>query len=256
MKRFLVLLVAAPLGLAACESPEVVVEASLAREEAGETVALAELPVQFLPYDRDAIFDSLEAAAGTPEPAIPPEILQQQEAVQAAQAEWRTAEERWAEVRDSLRTLSQRTEQMRAQGLRGTPQYRQAFEQFTRLENEVTGLEEQKDEAFDRFTALQQATFARVDSIRVVREAWAENAFADFGQIIEARIEESGREVVVDTTNAQGIARANVPAGRWWIYSRYALPYEELYWNIPIEVTGEGTAVTLTRENAEVRPAL
>lgn len=121
MKRFLVLLSAASvLGTAACSRPEVVVEARLPQPGEEGTVALANLPIRFLPYDRDAIFDSLEAAADEPEPKIPPDILEAQQRVQDAQSEWREAEERWATVRDSLNQIGERLQQMQNQGLRAT----------------------------------------------------------------------------------------------------------------------------------------
>jgi hypothetical protein len=38
------------------------------------------------------------------------------------------------------------------------------------------------------------------------------------------------------------------------VYARYELAYTELYWNVPIEVTGgEPTTVVLTRANADER---
>jgi hypothetical protein len=52
------------------------------------------------------------------------------------------------------------------------------------------------------------------------------------------------------------MARFRLPEGRWWVYIRYMLPYEELYWNVPIEVTGDSTYIGLSRDNAEVRPIL
>jgi hypothetical protein len=257
MKRALVLLVAlAPLTLTACPSPAVFVEASYTGEDAAARVVLADLPVRLLPYDRDAIFDSLEAAFDEPEPAIPQDILQQQQQVQQAQNEWRRAEERWTTVRDSLRTLSNEMTRMQQQGLRATPQYRQAFERFGRLDAEEDRVKQQMDQAFARFDQLQQQALARADSIRVVREAWAERAFADFDRVIADRLRREGREEVADTTNAQGVSRMRVPAGRWWVYSRYTLPYQELYWNIPIEVSGDSTGIQLTEQNAERRPVL
>ena len=43
--------------------------------------------------------------------------------------------------------------------------------------------------------------------------------------------------------------------GRWWVHARWELPYRELYWNEPIEVEGgEPFTLTLSRQNAEVRP--
>lgn len=254
MKRFFVLLFAAPLIFAACGNPQVYVEASIEGQGSGERRILADLPVRLLPYDRDAIFDSLEAAAPEPEPPVPPEILQAQERVQQAQTEWRQAEERWTTVRDSLRNLSQTLQRMQQQNLRGTPQYRQAFEQFGRLDDEEDRVKARMDEAFARFDQLQRATLAQADSIRVVRDAWADRAFADFDRVVADRTRQLGREEVADTTRANGIARLRVPAGRWWVYARYTLPYQELYWNVPVEVSGDSTHVTLTEANAQIRP--
>ena len=255
MKRFLVLLSAAlPLALAACEQPQVTVQAALPQEGAEGAVALGDLPVRLLPYNRDAIFDSLEAAYGEPEPEIPADLLEQQAAVQQAQTEWRAAEERWGTVRDSLRSISDRLTQMQNQGLRTTPQYRQLFEQFGRLEAEERTVNQRQQAAFQRFDQLQRQVLSRADSIRVVREAWAERAFADFPQIVESRLQAAGVEELADTTNANGTAVFTVPEGQWWVYARYTLPYEELYWNLPVEVTGEGQTVQLTPAKAERRP--
>jgi len=257
MKRFVLLVaILTPLAVAGCGQPEVIAEAVITDERTGERLALADLPVRLLPYDRDAIFDSLEAAYGEPEPPIPPEVLQQQQLVQQAQSEWRAAEERWAAVRDSLRSLSDRLTQMQNQGLRGTPQYAQAFSLFGPLEEEERRYNQQMEAAFERFDSLQQQTLTVTDSIQVQRDIWAEQAFAEFNNVVAAKLQQLGREELADTTDAQGIARFNAPEGQWWVYSRYTLPYEELYWNVPVQVSGDSTHVQLTRENAEVRPVL
>jgi chromosome segregation ATPase len=258
MKRFLVLLsAAATLGTVACSQPEVVVEARLPQQGADAgSVPLAELPIRLLPYDRDAIFDSLEAAAREPEPTIPPDILEAQQQVQQAQTEWRDAEERWNTVRVSLRTIADRLQQMGSQGLRGTPQYRQMFEQFGRLEAEERQVNQRNQQAFARFDELQRSTLTRADSIRAVQEAWAERAFADFPSIVEARLRDMREEEIADTTDANGIAVIRAPKGQWWVYARYTLPYEELYWNLPVEVTGDSAQIELTVETAERRPVM
>jgi hypothetical protein len=254
MKRFLLLVTVVSLAATGCRQPLVVAEAALTEEATGERRALSDLPIRLLPYDRDAIFDSLEAAHPVPEPPIPPEVLQAQRQVQEAQNQWRASEERWAAVRDELRTISDELSRMQQQGLRGTPQYAQAFERFGTLETQERQFNQQMQQAFARFDALQQQTLASADSIRVAREVWAEEAFADFNRVVTERLRQVGREEQADTTNAQGISRIRVPTGRWWLYARYTLPYEELYWNIPVDVSGDSTHVSLTRENAEVRP--
>src|SRR5690606_9685911 len=122
---------------------------------------------------------------------------------------------------------------------RQTPQYAQAYQRFTQLEPQEQALNRQRQEAFQRFTSLQEQVIAAADSIRVLRDLWADDAFADFNTVVAAKLKERGEEELADTTDAQGFARFRVPKGQWWVYSRYTLPYEELYWNIPIEVTGD-----------------
>lgn len=80
-KAFVVLALLA--SAAACGSdPKVVVQASL--EPGGAPVR--DLPVQLLPYDRQAILDSLGRAYDEPEPELPQEVLQRQQALLADSA--------------------------------------------------------------------------------------------------------------------------------------------------------------------------
>ena len=51
---------------------------------------IADTEVELIPFNRDLIFDSLTAAFATPEPEIPADLLEAQEAIAAAQEEWRT----------------------------------------------------------------------------------------------------------------------------------------------------------------------
>ena len=77
MKRLLLL--AACLAAAGCSDSKVVVHATLA--EAGEPIV--DLPVFLLPYDRQALMDSLAEASGEPEPAIPAALITQLESLNA-----------------------------------------------------------------------------------------------------------------------------------------------------------------------------
>jgi hypothetical protein len=77
MKRLLLL--AACLAAAGCSDSKVVVRAALA--EGGEPVA--DLPVFLLPYDRQALMDSLAKAADEEEPAIPAVLVTQLESLNA-----------------------------------------------------------------------------------------------------------------------------------------------------------------------------
>jgi hypothetical protein len=81
MKRLLLL--AACVAAAGCSDSKVVVRASLA--QAGEPVA--DLPVFLLPYDRQALMDSLAKAADQPEPTIPSTLVTQLESLNARVAQ-------------------------------------------------------------------------------------------------------------------------------------------------------------------------
>lgn len=77
MKRLLLL--AACLAAAGCSDSKVVVHATLA--EAGEPIV--DLPVFLLPYDRQALMDSLTEASDEPEPTIPAALITQLESLNA-----------------------------------------------------------------------------------------------------------------------------------------------------------------------------
>jgi hypothetical protein len=106
-------------------------------------------------------------------------------------------------------------------------------------------------------TALQEGIIRQADSVRIRREQWGDEAFASAWDIFALKQDETGLDMVTDTTDASGIATVEVPPGEWWVHARYELPFQELYWNIPVTVVrGDPLAVRLTRETAQVRPKL
>lgn len=245
------------LAVSACGPAQAVVTAEIEMEEAdgSGTIAqpLAGLPLLFLPFDRDQVFDSLDAAYGEPEPEIPADLLAAQDRVANLQSEWRSAETTWGQGRDRLQEINRELETL----ARGSPQYRLLFGEFSEQESVVAAAERRKDEAFANFTSLQDSILTQAAQVRVLRDNWADDAYADFGEIQLARIREAGRQPVGDTTDASGVANVSVPAGEWWVYARYELPYSELYWNIRVQVEGgEPVPIRLDRSNAEVRPRL
>jgi hypothetical protein len=250
---FTAALVGATFGLTACGGSEVAIQARLEAEQEAPAIVLRDLPVRLLPYDRDALFDSLQAAYPTPQPEIPEELLQLESQISDAQAAWQNAEERWITVRDSLQRLSNA---MRGMNQR-SGEYLLMYRDFQALEGQESALKRQQDQAFSRFTELQSRYTTQADEIRVARENWADEAYAPIDSIIRARLREMRREEVWDTLGSEGTGRVSVPAGRWWVHAVYALPYYELYWNVPVEVPrGEQVEVQLTRQNAMVRPRL
>lgn len=261
MRRVVLILVAAVVtaGTAACGGGDVAVLTQLQGASTGtqtaEPVALGDLPVRLLPYDRDAIFDSLKAAYPEPEPEIPDSIQALQNRVIAEQKQWKQAENRWLTLRDSLKTLSQKMAGMN----KSSGQYFAMFRDFNDLDDQVSGLEKQSNAAFTEFTTAQNRLNEQAREIRLAKQAWADEAYAPIDSIINAKLENLGLQEYADTTNADGAAFfKDIPEGKWWVYARYERQFDELYWNVPIDVQGgkEPTQVQLTEQNAEVRPKL
>ncbi len=241
--------------LAACGPTQVVVTAELSSDDqASPARALGDLEIRIFPYDRDVIFDSLTAAATTPEPSIPDSVLNAQTAVRDAQQAWRDTEGRWNVLRDTLQTLSESLDGMS----RGSGTYRVLFRDFQDLESQYNSVERARDRAFESFTSLQEASIAAAEEVKLLRDQWADEAFAEVGAIMASRQQASGRDVLWDTTDASGVAGGlEAEAGAWWVSARYELPYTELYWNVPLTVEGgDPVQVRLTRDNATSRPKL
>ncbi len=257
MRRLVLGLVVAGSGLlAACGGGEVVVQAALRPEadEAAEPTPLPNFEIRALPYDRDAIFDSLRAAHATPEPEIPDSLAQVQTALVEAQEQLAEAEARWGSARDSLKTLSDLMQSMS----RGSAQYVVAYRDFNAQESIEQQQRRLMDQANQRYSTLLTAFNEQSEAIRAQRQAWGDEAFADVNRVIDARLEERGATEVWDTTDGNGVVRfQGLKKGDWWIHARYDLPYTELYWNVPVQVEG-GDPITLilNRQNAQVRPKL
>lgn len=254
-RKVLILAAFAATTATACGGGDVVVHAQLEGEiagaEEGEAVALGSLPVFLLPYDRDALFDSLTQAYPEPEPQLPDSIAALQDLMIEAQAEWREADSRWGTLRDSLQEV---TEQMNALD-ESSGEYFALFQDYGDLEAEYDDAEDRAESAFEEFTSLQDRFTTQSQEIRLAQQNWGDEAFAPVDSIILARLDEMGVEERADTTSAQGVVRfTGVPEGEWWVHARYDRPYDELYWNEPVEVVrGEELVVQLTADNAEVR---
>lgn len=252
MKRAVLTLAAMATAavLGACTG-EVVVQAQLQQED-GTTNPLTGLTVRALPYDRDQVFDSLAQTYGQPEPTIPDSVLALQDSIAQASVASSQAENQWAAARDSLRAIRDQMDRL----TRGSPQYRLLFNDFNAQESIEQSAERRMNQAFERFNALQNRFAQTANEIRLRREQWGNEAYAAIDTVIFLKLEELGREEYADTTDANGVARfPGLQKGQWWIHARYTLPFEELYWNVPVEVTGgDPNVVQLTRENAQPRP--
>ena len=258
MKRSTLLLAAGSILLAACGPTQVVVTAELeVLDPATNEMVMrpvSDLEVELLPYDRDAIFDSLTRAFPTPEPEIPADLVEARAAIQAAQARWRGMQDRWNTLRDSLNTITTELERYS----RGEAAYVTLFRLFGDVEAEYNQIDRQQVAAFEEFTSLQEASNAQTQEIKVLRENWAAEAFADVDAAMLAATTASGLRMAIDTTTATGATNnLEVKPGNYWVHARVEEAYTVLYWNLPLTVVkGEPATITLTRSNAEERPKL
>jgi hypothetical protein len=259
MRRFLPFALGLALVASACGPAEVVVTMEIdAPNPDGEGTinrALSDVEVQLIPFDRDAVFDSMTTSFGTPEPEIPQELTQSRDEVQEAQSVWEVSVRRWNTLRDTLQSLNTAMDGYS----RGEARYVVLFNEWQDFDAQLADVEDDRDRTFEEFTALQQGTIRASDSVRILQDSWADDAFEGIGPIFSAKEAASGLDWVVDTTDASGVARRNllVKPGTYWVHARYELAYTELYWNVMIDVVGgEPMTVQLTRANAQERPKL
>jgi hypothetical protein len=235
-------LAAASLVFAACGGGDVTLQ--VLTQGTDELQPVADLPVEFLPFDRDSLFAALSAAASEPEPQVPAQLRQEFDSVLVLQETWRVAEANWNEVRDSLRQLSERMQRMD----RRSREYRPLFERFNGMEGREARLNRDRASAFEAFTNLQATNQQRLDSVRAVIEAWEDMAFQDYADIEATLLEDLAREIAYDTTDATGSLTRRLSGGTWWVHARVAIPAGELYWNVPTDASTD--TLRLTPDNA------
>lgn len=240
----------ATLALAACGQGQVSIVVELEDEGGGDARLLEDIAVRLLPYDRDQVFDSLTRNAPTPEPEIPAELLAARDEIAEAQRAWTSEVALVGDLRAEIDTLNKQLESLNP----AMNEYNRIFQQIDPMITEWERRDANTETLFARFNELQQANIAQMNEVRTARENWDRQAFRDVGDVIDARIEASGLEEAADTTGVEGAVLFNVAPGQYWIFARYELVYDELYWNIPITVTrGEPVVLRLNRANAQVR---
>ena len=207
----------------------------------------ANLPVEFLPFDRDSVFDVLDEQASAPRPEMSADLEAAAERVSNLQTAWRDKEAEWSETRDELRDLRARLDELDARD----PDYRGLYQQFGNLEGVERRLDRERKAAFDQFTTAQNQVSTRLDSFRAVLTGWEDEAYAGYYDI-EIELLDGG-EVIADTTNAQGLATVSLPGGQWWVTTRAPVADGELYWNLPVP---DVDTLRLDRSNAELRARL
>jgi hypothetical protein len=240
------LVIGATVFLAACGGSEVTVEVTADGPQGA--VPQENIEVGVFPFDRDSVFDVLDAQASSPKPEIPTDMVSTFEEIRSLQEQYNAKNAEWAEGRDQLQTLSEEL-----QGLdRRSREYMQKYEQFGDLESQVNRLDREKKELFDQFTGMQEAVAVRVDSFRIARDSWEEAAYADYFDVEQDILKARKAEVFYDTTGVAGTVTRSLPDGEWWIVTRVPTARGELYWNVKVD-PGAVDTLRLSNENGEDR---
>ncbi|MEJ2481659.1 MAG: hypothetical protein P8049_00650 [Gemmatimonadota bacterium] len=242
-------IIGAAILLTACGGSDLTVE--VLRDSPQGAVPQENIEVGFYPFDRDSVFDALDAQASSPKPEIPADMASTFEEIRSLQAQYNAKNNEWAEGRDRLQNLSREL-----QGLdRRSRDYMQKYEEFGDLETQVNRLEREKVDLFEQFTGLQESVAVRVDSFRIARDSWEEAAYADYFDLEQDILKASKAEVFFDTTGAAGTVTRSLPGGEWWVVARVPTPRGELYWNVKVD-PGAIDTLRLNSDNGEDRVRL
>ncbi len=228
------LIIGTAVALSACGGSDVTVQ--VLGEGADGPSPQANLEVFFYPFDRDSVFDALDAEASTPKPEIPEEMLATFAQIRSLQEEWRSKEAEWSEARDRMQTLSEEMQGMDPRS-RGTREYMSKYEEFQQLEGSEGRLNREKQALFEQFTAMQDSVTTQVDVFKAVRDTWEDDAYAGYFDAEQSLVIELGRQVFADTTSADGYVTQALPAGDWWVNARIRVPVGEFVWNLKIDPT-------------------
>ena len=249
MNKHWVLSLAVLVTLTACNRSTQLAVRAVSEGTDGEEVARNQQVIRLLPYDRDSLFRVLATSASEPEPQPPTDLINLRDSVAVAQDQWTRAEGAWNDMRSQMQQLTDRMENMN----RASTEYAQAYRQFDDLDRQVRRLDRDKQRYFESFTALQGQYRARADSFNAVYEAWGDIAFDRYGEIVDSLLEARDIEELVDTTDTGGWAFFSVPRGTWWVHTRAALVFNELYWNVTYPSTGGVDTLVLNNANAQIR---
>jgi hypothetical protein len=220
------------LTVLGCErSREVAVRISIPGPDSLET-PVSGVGLVALPYDRDSVLASLEAAAPTKRPATA-ELDTLFQRFRGPFTGYTTATYRLAALRDSLAATRSGLDSIP----RNAPEYGQLFARFGRLNDSLAAARTRSERARAELDRARTELVPRSDSLRAVVRHWEDSTYRGYDSIVRALARSRGREPATDTTGADGWAHFHLRPGRWWIYARSwdaTDPNAEWYWNVPV----------------------
>jgi hypothetical protein len=243
--------VAATLGCYGCSASEYIIEV---RARYPDDVPLTNLTITALPFDRDALRDSLAEASGIPRPDFQDLESELASYTRPDLSGLTEASLPWQAIHDSVRHLA---DSLNLAGPDSSPQYARAYARLRDLYPRLARSAVDRDAAIreqvgdDRELALRAA--AAADSLR----AWEATAFARFPELADSVLARVSHGIHGATTDHDGVAEFALAPGRWWLVATWVdaeNPFREYHWNIGVAVRRFGSrSVPLFAGNGEMR---
>jgi len=219
-------------GLTACERPrDVAVRVSIPGPDSVETPVTG-VGIIALPYDRDSVLAALEqrASSARPDTTALDSLFR---AFRVPFASYAAAVQRTEGLRDSLERLRRALDSMP----RNTPEYRERYAAFSRLDDSLTAARKTSERARQQLDRARAEFAERGDPLRARIRHWEDSTYQGYDSLTGALAAQRHREPVTDTTDATGWAHFTLDDGPWWIYGRSwdaTDPNAEWYWNAPV----------------------
>lgn len=244
-------LVATLCALGACFPSEFEIEVKLSYPN-GHTITGAEITA--IPFDRDALRDSIADLSDTPRPGFAELEREMVEYERPDLSGLAGTFEPWQAIYDSVRSLADSLNSIEPN--RSTEYiggYARLREQYQRLAQSTAQRDAELREHVGDDRDLARRAAAAADSLR----AWEGHALGSLPEAIDTILVRDGRSVHRATTGVDGSAKFTLPPGRWWIVARTedaGNPFVEVYWNVGVTVRLIGSkTITLNDGNGARR---
>jgi hypothetical protein len=219
-------------GVTACErAREVAVRVSIPGPDSVETPVTG-VGLVALPYDRDSVLAALEANAPTARPDTT-ELDSLFRAFRLPFVRYTAAVQSGERLRDSLERLRGALDSMP----RNTPEYRERYAAFSRLDDSLTAARAATERARRELDRARAEFAQRGDPLRARIRQWEDSTYRGYDSLTRSLAARRRQDPRTDTTGADGWAHFTLPPGPWWIYARSwdaSDPNAEWYWNLPV----------------------
>jgi hypothetical protein len=188
-----------------------------------------------LPYNRDSVLAALEASAASPRPDTTA-LDSLFRAFRVPFVSYTETIQRTERLRDSLDRLRTRLDSLP----RNTPEYRELYAGFSRLQDSLTAAQTRTQRARQDLDRARADFIERSEGLRARIRNWEDSTYRGYDSLTRNLAARRRQDPRTDTTGGDGWARFRLPAGDWWIYGRSwdaTDPNAEWYWNLP--VTGD-----------------